>query len=802
MSNTTNNERLSYSEKNKKGKQWYKDKADLIDVEGSKNLYVEIGEVSEYKRKKVNYDLFNNILNTADFEYVCQPFGAEGGELPAEMYNRDISSSRIKAVIGIESKRPFSWKAVAINREATTRKEEAEFGKIQEYVVSTILGPIREKIELKYAQESQGKELSPEDQQKIQQQVAQELEAMTPDRVRQYMQRDHQDPAEVLSNQLLNKVIKDQDVKRKFSDGLKHGLISAEEIYFVGIMGGKPVLHNVNPLRFSYDKSPDSPFVEDSEWCTYEFRMSPSDTIKLFGDELSPTEIDQIYAIANQGAEDLLKNSMFNFNASGNEDPEYNHNTNRVVHAVWKALRRIGFLTYEDENGEIQEEIVGEDYKLNIENGDIEIIWEWIPEIYETYKIDSNIYVGMGPIKGQFKDLDNLKECKLPYIGGIYDNMNSQPTSLMDRMKVYQYYYNIVMYRLELLMASDKGKKLLMNINAIPKKSGIDIKKWQYFFESTPFSWFDPSEEGVGYGDVNTMAKEIDMSVASDISKYIDIATYLEQQCGKSVGINDAVLGQISASQEVGNTKQAIVQTSHILEPTFQTHNYIKRNALQALLEVVKVAYVNNPPKNLNYILDDMSIETIKMDVALLDNSSLGIYVADGIIDAQLMEEMKGLAHAAMQNQMVGLADVVSVMRQKDSQQAEEILKASEEKKIKREEAQAEAERKHQAEMQDRMEKAKEADHEREKELIILKEGEKRKTDIQKQAILSMGFNEDKDADNDGELDVLEVAKHGVDAKVKMDKNQIEREKLQQSQSQHKDKMELEKKKLAQPKTK
>ncbi len=51
--------------------------------------------------------------------------------------------------------------------------------------------------------------------------------------------------------------------------------------------------------------------------------------------------------------------------------------------------------------------------------------------------------------------------------------------------------------------------------------------------------------------------------------------------------------------------------------------------------------------------------------------------------------------------------------------------------------------------------------------MIVLKETERRKTEIQKQTILSLGFAENKDTDDDGTPDVLEVAKFGVDADLK-----------------------------------
>lgn len=116
-----------------------------------------------------------------------------------------------------------------------------------------------------------------------------------------------------------------------------------------------------------------------------------------------------------------------------------------------------------------------------------------------------------------------------------------------------------------------------MNINAIPDSMGIDIKKWQYFMESTPYMWYNPNEEGSGYQDANTIAKVIDLSLVSDINKYMEIAEHIRQQAGRSVGITDQVEGRIESSEEVGNTRQSIIQSSHILEWYFDIHNKFKK---------------------------------------------------------------------------------------------------------------------------------------------------------------------------------------------------------------------------------
>lgn len=791
-------ERLTSAQKDASKKAWYKQQADALDG-NHYDVARGFNGISEYKKMKVNYDLFNNILNLEDFEYVCKPYGAEVGELPATMVNRDIVSGKIKAMLGMEMKRPLSWNAIAVNPEATTRKEQQEFGMIRDYVVSEILTPIRQEIEERKAQESAGRELSEEERQQIAMEIQQELQAMTPKEVKKYMLREHQDPAEALSTQLLNYLWQKCDLRRKFNNTFKHGLLSSLGVMYVGVLNGEPEVWNVNSLRFNCDKSPDLDFIEDGEWATCEYRMTPTEIVKYFGDQLKNDEIDIIYNSWSGrlgGANNYVEEDLF---AADERSQDYDDTSSiKVIHCVWKSLRKIGFLTYIDEEGIERETTVDENYKLNKDFGDISIEWEWLPEVYETWKIKASepIYVNMRPLPGQFKDLDNPNYCKLPYYGIVYDNMNSEPTSLMDRLKVYQYYYNIVMYRLELLLASDKGKKVLMNIGAIPTSAGIDIEKWQYFFESTPFMWYDPQEEGSNYADANTIAKTIDLSLISDIQKYIEIAEYLRTQAGRSVGITDAVEGQIGPNEAVSNTNQNLIQSSHILEMYFELHNYVKRNVLQALIETAKIAYADSKPRTLSYVLDDMSVQMFSLDPGMLDNSTIGIFVTNSTKAEEAKQTIRQLTHAAMQNQTVELSDVIAVIRQDSIIEAEETLKVAEQIRIEREQQAQERQSQALAEENEKQREFKREEHEMEKELIVLKEEERRKTVIAQSAITGLSFNPEVDQDKDGVPDFLEIAKQGLDADIKKSKQQLDREKFEHQKQIDKKRVENDSKKL------
>ena len=792
-----NTQRLTRAQKEANDKKWFKDQLKSLNKisfsTGSMFGLTNLGRgISDYRRMKVNYDLFNNVINKADFEHVCYPFGKEAGELPADFTNKDIISGKIKALLGMEMRRPFSWKVVATNTEATTRKEEEEFSKLEDFVVNSIIAPIKQKIELEQAQALKGQELTTEEKQRIEQEVAQKLKTMTPQEVKRYMAREHQDPAEVLAHQLLQYLIQKENIRMKFNKGWKHGLIAGKEIFWVGIVNGEPILKVVNPLNFDYDKSSEKDFIEDGDWACYEMSMTPSEIAKYFGSELTNVELDELYESYNNT--NSLPDAAFTFR----EDGVSVNLGIRVIHAEWKALKPFKFIYGIDpETGEPYEDIVDESYKMNIEAGDYKEETVWIPTKYEGYQIGNDKFAMLREVPGQHKDLTNLYECKLSYIGSTYDNLNSSTTSLVDRMKYYQYFFNILWYRIELLIGSDDGKSLLLNANLIPKSSGMDFEKWMYYFKVNKLGLLDPTEEGnKGNQNIGEAAKEIDMSLVSDIQKYMQLAEYIERRCGESVGITKQIEGQIGSEDAVRNTQQALVQSANILEPYFDIHNLIKRNVLQALIETAKVAYSELQPKSLSYVLDDMSVAMLTPDYELLENSTYGLFVSNSMKADETLQTMQQLSHAALQNQQVELSDVLMIMNSESTQEAEELLKVAEQNRAEREQAMQQQQmqsQEQQAEAQRNWEREKmDKEHEYRMAEIDLK-GEK---DIQKQVILSMGFNENKDLDKDGMPDVLEVAKFDLDANIKQRKQDLDEKKLEQQKKEHEDKKALEEKKI------
>jgi hypothetical protein len=795
---TLRGQRLTQKQKNANDKKWYKEQADMLDNHSASDMsFVGFGGVSETTRKKVNYELFNNrLLDMKELAYVCKPFGdSDIGELPANMVNRDIVSPKIKVLLGMEMGMPFSHKVIAVNEEATTRKEQQEFGMLQDFVTAQIMKPIRMQIEAQAAAQTKGKPLTPEEQQQIQAQVEEQLQAKTPEEVRKYMARDHQDPAEVMMHQILEYLMQEQKIQDKFNKAFKHALLGGELLYHVGGFNGKPSLSVVNPIGFECDRSEGLEGIEDGQWATNEYRWTPNEVISKLGSEMTDTQMDRVYTYEGGRGNDLT-NADFTFSSDRPSDGY----TVRVMHLTWKSLGKIGFLRFNSaETGKEELMLVDENYKLNEMYGDIDIQWEWIPETHEAWKVLDDIYVYCRPVPGQHKDINNLWEAKLPYYGALVDATNSEATSAMDRIKSYQYYYDIILYRIELLMASDKGKILAMNIKAIPKSAGIDTKKFIYFMEANKLAMFNPSEEGNrgAGGDVTNMVKEIDMSLASDIQKYISLAEYIETKCGAAIGVTKAMEGAIGPTDAVTNTKQNLIQASHIVKPYFDLHNTVKGKVLQGLIDTAKTLYSENPPGVLSYVLDDMSVAQLTVDRDLLDSSSYGLFVGNSVRAEEAKQAIIQLAQAGLQNQQIDLLDVFKIIKSTNLNEAEEQLIVG--RQIKAQELQQGEQAKLQAnkEAQDAQMNITREQWAHEADMIRLKAKEDRKTKVQVEAMAAMGFDPNKDEDSDGTPDVLEVAKFGVDADIKAREQDRKDEEFEHKKEIDKKKLENDKEKIS-----
>lgn len=625
----------------KKNERWQHDCVNYIIGEG--NVVSGGMNKTHFGEMQTYYNLYNSIFDEKDFRRITNPFKVEEG-FPATPQDFNIIRPKVDLLIGEETKRPMNFQVVRTSQEAASELMDKEKELLMQYIMAAITG-----------------RMSPEEAQQFQQQM-QNGEVMPPEAIAKYMQKDYKDVIENAAYHTLVYLREKLTIDNEFIKGWKDALIAGTEIYYVGVQNDEPYLERVNPLFFSYDKSPDLEFIEDGSWCCRRMRLPVAEIYDRYFDKLEEKDLNKLNEMLtgrptnDHGDKDIVDN----FNSIQMhiyDNPIYDQKSRYcidVYHCCWKSFKKIYYVTYQDESGEIQTEIVDETYKKI--GTEISVEPDWIIEVWEGYRAGSDLYFGIQPIEYQHVSIDNPNSQKLPYCGCIYSNTNSRPRSLVSILKPLQYMYIVLWYRLELAIARDKGKVVNMDITQIPKSMNITPERWMHYLSAVGVNFINPYEEGWnvpgregGKPATFNQITSLDLTMSNVIAEYIQLMDKIEQLAGTISGITEQRMGAISTHELVGNVERSVVQSSHITEPLFWAHNQCKRHALNMLLNTAKGAWEQTGKKKLSYIFDngERAYIDIPNDFYYED---MDVFVTDTSKDLENIQKLQQLIQPAMQN--------------------------------------------------------------------------------------------------------------------------------------------------------
>lgn len=625
----------------KKNEQWQHDCVNYIIGEGNVIsggvTKTRFGEIQTY------YNLYNSIFDEKDFKRITNPFKVEDG-FPATPQDFNIIRPKIDLLIGEETKRPMNFRVVRTSQEAASELQEKEKDLLMQYIMASITS-----------------KMGPEEQQQFQEQL-QSGEVMPPEAIAKYMDKDYKDVVENTAYHTLMYLREKLNLDNEFIKGWKDGLISGNEIYYVGILNDEPYLERVNPMFFAYDQSPDLEFIEDASWCCRRMRMSVAEVYDRYYNKLTEKDLNKLNEMLtgrpsnDMGDKDKV-DSFGGISMHIYDNPIYDQKTRHSInvwHCCWKSFKKIFYVTYEDENGEVQTEIADENYKkIGVE---ISVEPDWVIEVWEGYRAGSDFYFGIQPLEYQHISIDNPNSQKLPYTGAVYSNTNSRPRSLVSILKPLQYMYIVLWYRLELAIARDKGKVVNMDITQIPKSMNITPDRWMHYLSSVGVNFINPYEEGWnipgregGKPATFNQITALDLTMSNVIAEYIQLMDKIEQLAGTISGITEQREGAISSNELVGNVERSVVQSSHITEPLFWIHNQCKRHALNMLLNTAKGAWEASGKKKLSYVFDNG--ERAFLDISpKFYYEDMDVFVSDTSKDMENIQKLQQLIQPAMQN--------------------------------------------------------------------------------------------------------------------------------------------------------
>lgn len=738
----------------KKGKKWQEDCVNYIIGEG--NVTSGGNSTSYYGELQTYYNLYNSIFDEKDFKSITNPFKVEDG-FPATPHDFNIIRPKVDLLIGEETKRPLNFRVIRTSQEATSEMQEKEKQMILQYIEAAITA-----------------KMSPEEAQQFQEQL-QSGEIMPPEQIAKYMDKDYKDIVENTAYHSLTYLREKLDLDNEFIKGWKDGLISGREIYYVGVLNAEPYAERVNPICFSYDKSPDLDFIEDGSWCCRKMRMPITEVYDRYYDKLEEKDLDKLEEmIGSTPGRNLGDRSPVDMGIQLRiyDNPIFEGSGKSLVnvwHCCWKSFKKIFYVTTTDDAGQPQINIVDETYQPV--GNEVSVEPDWIIEVWEGYRAGSDLYFGIQPIEYQHVSIDNPNSQKLPYCGAIYSNTNSKPRSLVSILKPLQYMYIVLWYRLELAIARDKGKVVNMDITQIPKSMNISPAKWMHYLSSVGVNFINPYEEGWnipgregGKPAQFNQITALDLTMSNVIAEYIQLMDKIEELAGTISGITQQREGAVSTSEMVGNVERSVVQSSHITEPLFLVHNQCKRRVLNMLLNTAKGAWEETGKQKLQYIFDNG--ERAFLDITpKFYYEDMDVFVSDTSKDLENIQKLQQLIQPAMQNG-ASLLEAAEILTNDNFNIIKQKLKDMQTRQEQIQQQQQEAEAQQQQQLQQMQNEAKQQElmlQEAQMDLQRYQIDQDNQTKIAVAQINAYRGTEELDQDQNGIPDPIEIGKQAIE---------------------------------------
>jgi hypothetical protein len=571
------------------------------------------------------YEAYNGNLKESDYNYVVNPYNSESWakkNFPARLRNYNIIKPVVDLLLGEKARRPVAYQVVVRNADIQTRFDKHRKEMYKQYLEQTFVNELN----------AQGVPTNlPSEPQE------------NPDEYMSMVLSKYRDSRAIVGQEVLNYLFDWLSLEDKFQLGFLDWLVTGEVYTYKDVCMNDVEFDIVSPLDIDFEKSPDVEFIEDADWVVRRKIMSINDVIDKFYDVLTSEDIDQLeqpsgkYRDGYGGVQSLFINKP--------EDDESDRMV-EVLHVCWKSFARVGILKYVDEFGIEQEMVVDETYK---KEEDDDITFYWVNEVWEGYQIDGDIYVHINPHGVQRNQMNNISDCKLPYNGRIYSNRHSDNISVVSIGLPYQILYNVFHYRLELSIAKNKDKIMLMEINTIPKGNGWDEEKFMYYADAMGFAFIDSTTEGKNRERVTfNQYQVLDMSLGQYIAAQFQLLQAIKQEWEENVGITRQRKGSVMTSDGVGTTERAIFQSSVISEEMFRRYESFIEKEYMGLLDVSKIAWREG--KKMTYVTSDLRTALIEVDPSEYQEAEYGVFVKNSSKEQDKLGQMKQLALTFAQN--------------------------------------------------------------------------------------------------------------------------------------------------------
>lgn len=432
------------------------------------------------------------------------------------------------------------------------------------------------------------------------------------------------------------------------------------ECYTYSEVRGDQIIKQNVPVMEAYPIPNSNYFVEDHDMFARRMLLSYSQIIDMFDDVLNNHDREflekyytdttpmstrtqflysQYFEHYPQACEKFGEEERKLFKQEPVNIAEQNNNLFEVWHVVWKGEARRGALTYVNEIGMTTQRVVDEDYKLNPEIGDINIEWEYEPQIYEGYRIGTR-YTGVYPIKA--RPILYGRGDKLPYNGLMEVLPFMGKFSIIKLLTPFQILRNIIYYHREMVIAKNK-----MLILLIPQSLIADDEE-DKIYKMAADGVLYANDEDDATGQKLQAVRLLNANLNNYIAELTSLIADIKQDGWDTVDMNAQRYGDIAQSAGVSTTQEAIARSSMGSVIIVAMFDEMRRHDYQRDLDYGKVAFVDGLQRT--FFDDKQERRYISLDVNSYVNSDYGVMVKNDQKELDKIQQLRQWAFSAAQN--------------------------------------------------------------------------------------------------------------------------------------------------------
>ena len=724
------------------------------------------------KRLLKNYKLANGIIDKTD--YIVEE-NNEAAELIDILTKTDESAFELKffpiipnvinVLTGEFAKRNDKITYRAVDDISYNEMLEAKRGMVEQVLVSEAEKKMQQTIE------SMGLNLEDE------QQAAQAQQMMSPENLKtlpeieEFFRKDYRSLIEEWATHQ-HEVDEERFTMKELENmAFKDMLISDREFWHFQMNEDDYEIELWNPVLTFYHKSPEAKYISQSNWAGRVDLMTISDVVDKYGYMMNADQLEALEAIypvhsagyiipgqQNDGsfydatrshewntqgpslgmrqfltARDTFVNTgddiiMQIVNQSESVQDFNDVSLLRVTKCYWKSQRMVGHLSKIDEQGQLIDMIVDENYRVTtkpiydttvLKNKNRETLvygehidWIWINEVWGGTKIGPNrpayfgnndvlgfepLYLNVKPVRFQFKGDFTLYGCKLPVEGAVFTERNTKSMSLVDKMKPYQIGYNLVNNQIADILIDELGTVIMLDQNALPRHSmGEDWGKNNYAnayvamknFQMLPLDTsITNTENALNFQHYQVL----NLEQTNRLMSRIQLSNYFKSQCFETIGLSPQRMGAVNAQETAQGVEQAINMSYSQTEVYFTQHSeYLMPRVHQMRTDLAQYYHSTKPSLRLQYMTSMDEKVNFQINGTELLARELNIFISTKVNQRQVIEQIRNLA---LSNNTSGASiyDLGNIIKSDSMAEITHAMKGIEEKTTKAKEQEMQA---------------------------------------------------------------------------------------------------------------